>query len=406
MSWRVNTWQPPVRRDGPLVVGAAFFLLPCLFFLVTWYADYFAASSSTVVMVMVAIGAVLGPALLCFRYASRAGRRRILWSALVLGGSVMSMWLPVQYLFQGGPLPISAHIPLPQVLRQVSATTTVALLPLLMGTIPVVLYGLVPGQDRPTEGTPPRGAVLLTAGAGIVLWAAALYLTLLNPAPPPLVPPGERVVTDVEVIRPPALPGELLPQTWTALLWRLHDGVAPGATDLSRESSERLIMQLPESVERENLAILLMGKGIIEFVDVGNDPPPVGSTISTSGRALSDVDEVFDTIVTPEQFTHTFHWSGQRISRVTVQEDGEMAVLIITLTEEGQNDLQGFARGRRGSFLTLTLDNQVIISFPVSEAIADNTLVVRRLDVDVAHALAAIMRYGPLQLVPTFSFTD
>lgn len=147
---------------------------------------------------------------------------------------------------------------------------------------------------------------------------------------------------------------------------------------------------------------MLMGRGIIEFIDVGDDPPVLGTRVSTSGMALSEVDDVFETILTAENFVYSTHWSDARFGRVEVQDGNEAAVITIRLNEEGQETLRRFANRRRGSFLTIALDNVAIASFPVAEAVEEDLLIIRRLDPHVANGLVGIMRHGPLQLVPQY----
>lgn len=399
MSWNARTWQPAVRRDGPLTVAAAFFLLPALFFFTTWYASYFAGTTPTVVVTLAGAIALITPPLLSFHLAGRAGRRRTLWAFLVLSGLILSLWLPTRYLIPGGPLPPGAYIAIPEVLSQALAATVVSMIPLLMGAIPVVVYGLAIEMDRPLAGVPPRAAVLMTAGGGIILWAGALFVTLLNPVAPPFVPLGARIEVQIHLSPPPTLPGEIVPATWEALLWRLHDGLPPGATEVSSEN-DSLGLRLPAIVERQNFLNLLMGQGTVELVDAGDSPPAAGTSVSTTRRPLAGAEETLESVLAGEAFAQEEHWSGVGMRQVRLEERNNATVLVVTIAEEGQETLQRFAEENRGAFLSLVLDNVVLISFPALGAIENGTLVIRRVDSEIAAVLAAIMRYGPLPLLP------
>lgn len=401
MSWSMRTWQPPVRRDGPLVVISAFFLLPALFFLTAWYASYIPRSSSMVVAATSGAIALFAPAILCYHLAGRAGRRRTLWAVLVLAGSLLSLWLATQYLVFGGSLPTAAHVTLPDALGRVLATVLVSSVPLLMGMIPALAYGLAVGVDRPLAGVPPRGAVVITTVVGIVAWIGTLSLALLNPSVPPLMPLGERLELEARIIRPAGVPGETVPATWSALFWRLRDGIPPGVTGI-RDEGDSYHLLAPEALE--TLAPLFLGRGTVEFVDAEDEPPASGTQISTTQQPLPGAEETLKTILTGEQFVGTKHWSGITVSDITVQEGGTSSVMAVTLNEEGRQVLQRFSEENPGAFLSLVVDNIAIISFPVAGALESDGLVIRRFQPQTAMAVAAIMRYGPLALVPEFEF--
>lgn len=400
MSWTTRTWQPKVRRDGPFVVVGAFFLIPSLFFLTAWYVDFLAGRSSSLVLTIVAILAVLFPALICFQMAGRAGRRRFLWTVLVLAGSLMALWLPARYLILDGPLPTATFLAVPMAFRQTLAAALVSLVPLLGGTIPVIIYGLAIGVDRPLPGVAPRGAVLLATAAGVLIWFASLFISLLNPQPPPLAPIDERITLTAELLRPPTLPGEVVPSTWLTLLWRLRDGHPPGATEVSAEN-DSVRLSLSADVQDHGLLDMLMGRGAIELVNVGDSPPAAGTTVSTTDWPLAGADEAYDTVVSSDDLQIETHWSGFSRRAVELDYDDGSPVLVVTFEERPADRLQRLVEQRSDAFLSLVLDNVVILSFPLQGALEGNTLGIRRLSPEIAPALAAIMRYGPLPLVPS-----
>jgi hypothetical protein len=298
---------------------------------------------------------------------------------------------------------MGSYVALPAALSQVLAATTVSIVPLLTGTIPIVVYGLAVGQDHPLAGIPPRGAVILAAVTGAIFWAVTLFVALLNPVVPPFVNLGERVAVVARVTRPAGLPGEVVPATWSALLWRLHDGALPGATGV-RMTEEGLVLQLPAWLESEGLLEPVLGRGRIELVNAGEVPPTPGTSVSTSESPLPGAEETLDTIVSGEQLAQDAHWSGISTGKVALEEGLEASVLTLVLDEAGQETLVRFAEDNQGAFLSIVLDNTALISFPVLGAIDENTLVIRRLDPELAKILAAIMRYGPLPLVPEVEY--
>ena len=401
MSWSTRSWRPATRRDGPLVILAAFFLAPAFFFLVGWYADYIMGVTSAVVVPITAAATLLLPALFCYRLAGRAGRRRALWAILVLAGSLLSLWLPIRYLVLGGPLPPAAYGVLPVAFRQTIAATLVSLIPLLMGMIPVVVYGLAIGIDRPLAGIPPRASVLVAALAGILVWAATLFISLLNPVRPPLIPVGAETAITARVSPPPTLPGEIVPLTWASLLWRLHDGVPPGATHITAGDGDlELMLTLPVVAQSQVILGILVGPGMVELVNSGDDPPGAGSEVSTTLRPLPGAEEAFETVLSSGDLMTEAHWSGTAVGAVSLETENDAPVMTLTLSDEGHRRLERFSEDNQGAFLSLVLDNVVLLSFPTRGSIEDGTLVVRRLDPEIAPAVTAILRYGPLPLVP------
>ena len=400
MSWNTRTWRPATRRDGPLIIVAAFFAAPAFFFITAWYADYILGVSSTILIAITGFATLLIPALLCYRLAGRAGRRRTLWTILVLAGSLLALWLPVRYLVLGGPLPPAAYAVLRAALRQTTAATLVSLIPLLMGMMPVVVYGLAIGIDRPLAGTPPRLAVLFTAFAGALIWAAALFIALLNPALPPLIPVGAQTEVTVRLSPAPTLPGDIVPLTWSALLWRIHDGIPPGATQVTAGGNS-LELMVPVVAQSQAILGILMGPGMVEFVDAGNDPPSVGSEVSTTFRPQPAAERTFETILSGADLLTELHWSGIAVGAVRLDNENDAPIMTVTFDSEGRQILQRFSEDNEGAFLSLVLDNVVLLSFPIRGPVEDGTLVVRRLDPEIAPPVAAILRYGPLPLVPT-----
>lgn len=406
MSWSTRTWEPRIRRDGPLLAVATFFVAPCAFFLVMWYTQYLSGLSTTPVIASLGALVVLIPPLICYRLARRAGRRGALWFIIVLAGMILAHWLPARYLVLGGSLPSGAHVVLPNLARQALAATLVSLVPLVMGMIPVIVYGLAIGLDRPLAGTPPRGAVMLVAAAGTILWIVVLFASLLNPTPPLFAVTAEQVEYVVNVSRPPALSAQVEESTWEALLWRLHDGAPPGATAVRASEDEGVHMQLPETVQSSAVLELLMGPGVIEFVDAGDAPPAAGTEVSTSSRSIAAADFAFDTVLAGDDVILEQHWSGiaSRTVELVVQDDDP--IMMVHLNDEGLAKLRRYSEENQGDFLALVLDNTVILSFPVRSSIDSHVLTIRRLEPDWARPIMAILRYGSLPLTPTVEPVD
>lgn len=381
------------------MVVAAYFLLPALFFFVSWYASYVPGSSATVVAALTGAVALLVPALLCYRLAGRAGRRRRLWTILVLAGSFLSLWLPFRYVMLEGPLPTSSFVALPISLREVAAAALVALIPLLAGAIPIVMYGLALGLDRPMAGIPPRGALLMSASAGMLTWFTALFITLLNPVSPPFMPLQPQIDVIAQLAPAPTLPGEMVPSTWRTLLWRLHDGAPPGATEVELVE-DSLDLHIPAQTRESGLLEILMGRGLTELVDVEDRPPAAGTSVSTTQNPLPGAEEIYDTLATGDELATTMHWSGVRRAEVALQDEDETPVVTVRFGDEAQERLIELAEADPAKFVSLVVDNVVVLSFPLRGAIEGDRLVIRRLDPEFAAPVAATLRYGPLPLVP------
>lgn len=399
MSWSTRTWQPAVRRDWPLLAVLAFFVAPSAFFLTAWYVYYYSSVTARVVLIGVGVAGTVSPPLICYRLARRAGRRASLWFVLVLSGALLAHWLPARYLLLDGPLPPSAHTVVPRLFREALSTTAVSILPLVMGMVPVIMYGLAVGLDRPLAGVPPRGAVFLTAAGGSIVWSMTLFLSLLNPGPPLFVETGPQVEVAVDFGPQPTGTGDAMTASRERLLWRLHDGLPPGATQIS-EHNAGLRMQLPGLVQTIAVRDVMLGTGLLEFVDAGDAPPPAGTEVSTSLLPLPTAEMAFETVLENGNILKAVHWSGVSIGSVAMNAGNDTAILTVYLNADGVAELQKFSDENPGEFLAMVLDNVVILSFPVRSSVEGNVLTVRRVEPVLAAPLTAILRYGPLPLTP------
>jgi hypothetical protein len=273
------------------------------------------------------------------------------------------------------------------------------MLPMVMGMVPVVMYGLAVGLDRPLAGIPPRGAVFLTAAGGFIVWSITLFLSLLNPGPPPFVETGSLFEVAVDFGPQPTESGDARTAARERLLWRLHDGLPPGATQLS-ERDAGLRMHLPGLVQTMAVRDVVMGSGLVEFVDAGDTPPPAGTEVSTTLLPLPTAEMAFDTILEDGDILKEFHWSGVSVGTVETTMESDAAILAIFLNADGVAKLQRFSDEDAGEFLAMVLDNVVILSFPIRSGVENNVLTVRRVEPVLAAPLAAVVRFGPLPVTP------
>lgn len=402
MSWTAKTWQPKVPRDEPLIIAGAFYAFMGLLFLGSWYTDYLTGGTRRLPVFILAAAALVAPALLTWRQARRAGRRRALWAILVLGGTALALWLPVQYLLMSESLPPYTQVVLPEVLSQAQAATFVTLVPLAMGALPFVLYGFALGQTRPMPGVPPRIAVVAIWAGGTLLLTGTLFVAMLKPASPPLVSvPAPNTIT-LRVERPPTMETEATYATWNKLLWRFRDALPPGASDVS-VNQEELTVSLPRFAEPGTTLSFLIATGVIEIVDTGESRPTPDTEVSTTYSPLDDTSDRHETLISPQDLLFHEHWSGMAIADVRVEtETGQRdeARLILPLTVESVRQIEDRLSTDRPSNLSLVMDNVVLAPLTSPDVIAGTGLAINGLDPPLARMVAAILRYDTLPLTP------
>jgi hypothetical protein len=382
---------------GPAAILVLFFALPAVLFLGAWYSEYFSNMVWRPLRTVLAATALLLPALLTWWQASRTRRRRLLWSVLVLAGSALSLYLPGNLLFSGLPfsLPPQAYLVQPEALAEARALTFIAIVPVLMGVIPAVLYALAVGQIRPTGGGTSPFAVLIITLMGTVFWAGAFLIALLNPGPPPLIDNVPSSDISLEATIPPNVEPDALHESRFALLWRLRDNTPPGAVGVESEGTQ-MVITMPQEIQTVTNLELMTATGQVSIVDTGSTPIQIEGETPTAPPDDEVAPIVITPIITTTALVRSEHWSGIEIGQANLtRSPSDRPVLTLTLDDEGAEELSQYMEENPQNYMAILLDGTPLLATPVTNEISGNEFVVRGLEDQAARLLLYALRYGP-----------
>lgn len=171
----------------------------------------------------------------------------------------------------------------------------------------------------------------------------------------------------------------------------------------------RIVVELPGVKDPEEAVATIKGTALMEWVDMGSTPLPVGTEIKTdyaqssTGTSSQVTPEagtpITGTTAAEETIWHTV-MTGKELSQVGVTADqlGQPSVAF-ELTSEGSEIFAEYTRNNIGMFLAIVLD-KVIISAPrVSSAILEGSGVIEgNFTIEEANNLAVQLRYGALPI--------
>jgi preprotein translocase subunit SecD len=194
-------------------------------------------------------------------------------------------------------------------------------------------------------------------------------------------------------------------------------GVSEAVVQLAGE--RRIVVELPGIEDPEAAIRTLQQTGLLEFVDMGNNPLPEGTRVDTdfaeSGpeTPASPTAEATGTPTStpgtgtatpqatgaPEQVLHTV-MTGQSLGTVQVELDqSNQYVIQFTLDSEGAGIFSDYTSSHVGQVLGIVLDKTVISAPTIDEPITQGEGIIRgSFTAESANALAVQLRYGSLPI--------
>ena len=172
------------------------------------------------------------------------------------------------------------------------------------------------------------------------------------------------------------------------------------------QGTNRISVELPGIDNPEEAVALLKETGLLEFVDLGNNPLPPGTSVLTdkntgemanvnvlaeradAGEEIELGDVIFETIMT-----------GADLRSANVGRDQVTSAFQInfTLTEDGTDVFGEHTANHIGSHMAIVLDGKVISSPVIRDAIPSGSGVISGdFDSESANKLALQLRYGSL----------
>jgi protein-export membrane protein SecD len=179
---------------------------------------------------------------------------------------------------------------------------------------------------------------------------------------------------------------------------------ALGVTEplVQTEGERRILVELPGIANPQDAIALIQETALLEFVDSGNTPLPVGMCIRTSNNTGPSRCEyepgapVTDEVANPAPTFETV-MTGADLRQANSQSTdfGEFYVSF-SLQPEAGDFFEQYTREHQGQFLTIVLDKEVISSPQISAVIQDSGTITGSFTLEEAQNLALQLRFGSL----------
>jgi protein-export membrane protein SecD len=168
------------------------------------------------------------------------------------------------------------------------------------------------------------------------------------------------------------------------------------------EGARRILVELPGIEDTEEALSLIQETALLEFVDTGDTPLPVGMCIRTSlneGPSRCELEAAngdAEAIVEPAPtFPTILTGAGLREASVNSDRLGQYFV-DFRLTPEGGEIFKQHTSQNQGKYLTIVLDKEVISSPTISAVIEDAGTITGAFTLEEAQQLATQLRFGSL----------
>jgi protein-export membrane protein SecD len=161
------------------------------------------------------------------------------------------------------------------------------------------------------------------------------------------------------------------------------------------EGERRILVELPGIDNPDEAIDLIQETALLEFVDTGDQPLPVGLCVRTTlNEGMPSPCEAEQEVEAP---TFETVLTGAALSNADVQAD-EFARIFVTfeMTPEGGEVLGAHTATNIGRFLTIVLDKRVISSPRIEAAISGSGVIQGEFTLEEARTLALQLRFGRL----------
>ncbi len=181
---------------------------------------------------------------------------------------------------------------------------------------------------------------------------------------------------------------------------------------VQQAGDRRIVVEIPGEKDPEQALKTIRQTGLLEFVEMGDNPLPEGTIIQTDFGSTNEVSptqqptptettEPITPTVTeqPQTIYHTvMTGSALKTVSVTKSQTGKYEVAF-QLTDEGTKIFGDYTSKNVGKFLAIVLDKQVISVPRIQTAITEGSGVITGdFTLESANALAVQLRYGSLPI--------
>jgi preprotein translocase subunit SecD len=277
----------------------------------------------------------------------------------------------------------------------------------------------------------------------VIVVAISIYLILPNPYVPGISHAiktylGLDLIGGIQVLLEADLPSTTTPtaeqmNTARQIVENRVNGLGVSEAVVQLAGDRRIVVELPGVEDPEQAVSTIKGTALLEFVDMGSNPLPVGTTIKTDYAQSSDTssntgqantptaDQTTTptpeqtgtpaasgagTTTTPDQVYHTIMTGADLTSARVVTDRLNRPSIAFELTPNGSQIFNQYTSANVGKYLAIVLDNQVISAPVISVPITNGQGQIEgNFTLEEANSLTVQLRYGslpvPLKVVET-----
>lgn len=190
-------------------------------------------------------------------------------------------------------------------------------------------------------------------------------------------------------------------RTARAIVENRVNGLGVEEAVVQQAGDRRIVVELPGETDPEKALETIKQTGVLEFVEMGLNPPPEGTIIETDFGA-SNTNQEGETGTTPGTESQVYHTvltgSALRNVAVTTTPTGQYQVAF-EMNDEGAAIFADYTTNHVGEILGIALDKQVISTPQIQTAITEGSGVISgNFTLESANALAVQLRYGSLPI--------
>lgn len=190
-------------------------------------------------------------------------------------------------------------------------------------------------------------------------------------------------------------------RTARAIVENRVNGLGVEEAVVQQAGDRRIVVELPGETDPEKALETIKQTGVLEFVEMGLNPPPEGTIIETD-FGVSNTGQEGETGTTPDTQSQVYHTvltgSALRNVAVTTTPTGEYQVAF-EMNDEGAAIFADYTTNHVGEILGIALDKEVISTPQIQTAITEGSGVISgNFTLESANALAVQLRYGSLPI--------
>jgi preprotein translocase subunit SecD len=182
---------------------------------------------------------------------------------------------------------------------------------------------------------------------------------------------------------------------------------------VQQAGDRRIVVELPGETDPEKALSTLKETGLLEFVELGDNPVADGTMIATDylqnqvpANQPTPTGQTSEALPTPSDTTNTekiYHtvMTGDALKNVNVTRNSNTGQYVVAfeLTPEGAKTFGEYTSNNVGKFLAIVLDKAVISAPRIDSAITEGSgIITGNFTLESANSLAIQLRYGSLPI--------